>query len=113
MARALTESNFYHTNTWKRARDAFMESNNWTCALCGMPAKFTHHIVYMDNEKVNDPFLATGWDNLLPVCGSCHYHIHQGQLLWFDDYGDIVEASHKIMDAEEVNQYHVNYRTGW
>jgi len=48
------------------------------CMLCGSPTQVAHHHIHRSKS------LRVRYEiqNLLPLCGSCHYKLHQNESYW-------------------------------
>ncbi|MDD5068887.1 MAG: HNH endonuclease signature motif containing protein [Candidatus Pacebacteria bacterium] len=54
------------------------------CLLCGRNTEVAHHHVH----KSKSTRLRYDLDNLIPLCGSCHFKLHQNESFWA---GKIIE----------------------
>ena len=81
MAREVTR-HIYNSTKWRGTkkirgvRKAYLDSRNWACERCDMPANIVHHIIYLTAENVHNLELCYGWDNLEAVCNDCHADEH-------------------------------------
>lgn len=41
-----------------------------------VPAKFVHHRIELDAQKISDPDIALNFDNLCALCVNCHAQAH-------------------------------------
>jgi len=48
------------------------------CLLCGNPTQVAHHHVH----KSKSTRLRYELDNLIPLCASCHFKLHQNESYW-------------------------------
>lgn len=88
---------FYKTKEWRVLKEKILKENNYECAECKRRGKITRYDVKPDGTKTlistvhhvqfvrKHPELAlsrTYWykgkqyDNLIPVCKSCHNNLH-------------------------------------
>jgi 5-methylcytosine-specific restriction endonuclease McrA len=58
----------------KLLQEKFVKDNPY-CLVCGKPTLCGHHFIH----KSQSNFLRYDFDNLIPVCFSCHCKIHQSQ----------------------------------
>lgn len=72
----------YNTKTWRDLRLYYL-STNPLCEKCLLddkiePASEVHHIVHIStgNSKDEKQQLGFDWKNLMSLCTSCHYAIH-------------------------------------
>ena len=68
---------FYHTQAWKRAREAYGQSRGWLCENCMLKGLYTpgvivHHIEELTPLNITNPEVALGFRNLRLVCRKCH-----------------------------------------
>lgn len=75
MAKEFAKS-FYKSKAWKNCRDAYFNSQNGICELCGKPGKEVHHKMFLTPKNINDPNITLNWDNLQVLCSTCHCAIH-------------------------------------
>ena len=57
---------FYNSTKWRKISKAFLK-NNPLCIVCKRPATLTDHI-----KEIKDGGSRYSWDNLQPMCNSCH-----------------------------------------
>ena len=57
---------FYNSAKWRKTSKAFLK-NNPLCIECKHPAVITDHI-----EEIRDGGSKYDWENLQPMCRSCH-----------------------------------------
>jgi 5-methylcytosine-specific restriction endonuclease McrA len=67
---------FYHSPEWRKCQAAFKREKHFTCEMCGKAGWLVHHKVPLDDENVDNPNIALGFDNLMLLCPSCHDAIH-------------------------------------
>lgn len=76
------------------------------CQVCHTNrAIIAHHVVWVDNDNVNDPAVVWNIDNLVGVCQDCHNRIHtlkhdnspvpDGYM--FDDNGNIIQINNNLI----------------
>jgi 5-methylcytosine-specific restriction protein A len=68
---------FYNSARWLKLRAAFLRANP-LCLDCEArgdltPATTPHHV----EERLANPDRALDWDNLRPLCSSCHSKRHR------------------------------------
>lgn len=88
------------TVEWRNASAAAKDRDSGKCRLCGNEAKrlSVHHIFNRTEEEMHDHAL----ENLLSLCGSCHYKIHDIRV--GRNNGEIVlsGAIFEFLDADYV-----------
>lgn len=62
--------------------------DNYTCAICRMPARSVHHIDYDKNNL--------GHDNLIVLCRSCHTSSNHNRELWQEALMEIRDIESRI-----------------
>ncbi|MBQ9521679.1 MAG: HNH endonuclease [Oscillospiraceae bacterium] len=72
---------FYHSQAWKRCRDAYAKAAGGLCERClerGLynPGEIVHHTVALTPDNIHNPSVALAWDNLELVCRNCHAELH-------------------------------------
>ena len=72
---------FYRSNAWTKCRAAYFKKKKGLCEIClskGLikQGEIVHHKIEMNAERIHDPVLAFGEDNLQLVCRDCHAEIH-------------------------------------
>lgn len=72
---------FYGSVQWQKCRESYKKSVGGLCERCltkGLivPAVHVHHIVPLTNSTVNNPKIATCFENLMALCEDCHNEIH-------------------------------------
>lgn len=78
------DSGFYKNARWQKCQGAYMQYVNGLCERCLkrgeiVPAKIVHHRVHLNEDNVNDPSIAYGFDNLEALCIDCHNKEHFGE----------------------------------
>lgn len=68
------------------------------CLLCGHDTEVAHHHVH----KSKSTRLRYDFDNLIPLCGSCHFKLHQNESYW----------ASKIVEIKGVEWFIKLARTG-
>lgn len=90
---------FYHTQAWKRCREAYGAKRGWLCENClakGLytPGVIVHHIEELTPANITDPETALGFNNLRLVCRKCHAEEHdsraKGRRYRFDADGNVI-----------------------
>ena len=62
------------SRTWEKLRKEIRERDNNECQICGSGYKLNvHHIFYATPDDENN----NSSDNLVTLCGKCHYRIHR------------------------------------
>lgn len=88
----------YHTNRWRKLRQAYYRSQHGICEWCGEVGHIVDHIEPITQENKNDPFITFGWDNLQLLCISCHnkktFRKHSAirEGFGFDESGNLIEV---------------------
>ena len=94
---------FYNSKAWKNTRQAYYESKQGLCELCGQPADEVHHKIFIKPSNIGNTDITLNWDNLQCLCRSCHSSIHERAYsinrvkqptangLEFDEDGNIIE----------------------
>ena len=77
------DNHFYSRKQWIECKNEYLKSVNHLCERCLkagriISADIVHHKVYMNENTVNDPALAYGFDNLEALCLDCHNKEHFG-----------------------------------
>ena len=72
---------FYQSARWIRNSKAYLASVDGLCERCRArgiltPAVIVHHRIHLTPERMNDPQLTMGWDNLEALCQDCHNKEH-------------------------------------
>ena len=75
------QSEFYHTQAWKKCRAAYLKSKGGLCERClesGLirPAEIVHHKIHISMDNITDERILLDWDNLQCVCRECHAALH-------------------------------------
>lgn len=96
MTRSISQA-FYRSNTWKKCRNAYMDSQHHICERCGGLAVICHHKEWLNESNYKNPLIAYGWDNLEALCMDCHNkeHFAGGTIadgLMFDENGNITQV---------------------
>lgn len=88
---------FYKSNAWKECRKAYAKSKGNLCERCyakGLynPGVIVHHRVYLNEQNINNPNIALGWDNLELLCRDCHAkeHYPNERRYTIDEYGRVL-----------------------
>lgn len=87
---------FYHTDRWRKLRQYVIDRDGGMCVHCGRKGNIVHHIVWVNDDNVDDDSVVFNPDNLECVCVDCHAAIHSGGKRptaegWvFDDEGNLV-----------------------
>ena len=80
---------FYKSSLWEKTRENALRRDKYLCVECGRPAEVVHHKIHLSLENVNDPSISLNLDNLISLCGKCHFAEHKGE----HSMGRIVEES--------------------
>jgi len=87
---------FYHTQAWKKCRDAYAKSVGGLCERClakGLivAGREVHHKVYLTQDNIKDESITLNWNNLELLCHSCHEKEHRRKGVRFkvDDMGRV------------------------
>jgi 5-methylcytosine-specific restriction endonuclease McrA len=95
MAREFAKK-FYHTQAWKKTREAYIKSVGGLCERClakGLivPATMVHHKIYISPENINDTSVTLNWDNLEALCTDCHAeeHAKESKRYKVDEFGRV------------------------
>jgi len=77
---------FYICHAWLHLRAEVLREQHYECQLCKakglyVPATMVHH----KRTVRSAPWLALTKSNLLCLCDECHFMIHHGQKLKWDD----------------------------
>lgn len=94
------QSKLYHSTRWKSIRLIVISNYNFKCCRCGKVKKekelIVHHIVYLDENNIDNDDIAYGLDNLEPICISCHTKEHfkkkAKRKIKFDEEGNVIEV---------------------
>lgn len=73
----MTQKEFYKTQAWRRARQAFIDSRLATdgglCEVCGEePGRIVHHKIWLDDDNCNYPEISLNSENFMYECQTCH-----------------------------------------
>lgn len=87
---------FYLSKAWRRVRAYIVQRDHGLCVKCGRPGEIVHHKEHLTREKILNPAIALGEDNLELLCRDCHGIEHATDLptdagLVFDEEGNLVE----------------------
>lgn len=79
-------SPFYHSQSWRKTRDAYFRFRNGLCERCQAAGRLTpgaivHHKEHLTPQNIDDPTVSLSFDNLELLCRECHAIVHSG------DYG--------------------------
>lgn len=85
---------FYKTRKWKKCRETFLMSRGGLCEACRRKGKTTpatevHHIKRLTAENVNNPEIATNFQNLRALCEDCHKKEHNAKRWRCDAAGHV------------------------
>ena len=92
---------FYKSKAWQDCRSGYISSVQGLCERCLSkgklrPGKIVHHIEYITQGNIDDPFITLNWDNLEYVCQDCHNDEHHSahstvrEDVTFDDDGNLI-----------------------
>src|SRR5690625_4998697 len=87
----------YHTQRWRKLRQAYFNSQYGICEHCGLPGKIVDHIEPITEKNLNDPEITFGWDNLQLLCQECHNkktftkHSSVREDVTFDEFGNLIK----------------------
>lgn len=75
--RAITQKEFYKTQAWRRARDAYIQKriavDGGLCEVCREePGRIVHHTVWLDDHNCNDPDISLNPELFAYECQTCH-----------------------------------------
>lgn len=70
---------FYKSKAWVKCRNAYFNSQNGICELCGKIGEEVHHKQYLTAENIHDVNITLAWENLQLLCRTCHCEIHKKQ----------------------------------
>lgn len=95
---------FYKSRAWQDVRSVVLDRSHGLCERCmargeDKPADVVHHVVPLDDQKVNDPDIALNPDRLMALCHECHTEVHQ-QLGIGAMNGGVVEKPRVGFDSE-------------
>lgn len=68
---------FYKSQTWGRAREAYLKKLRYVCERCGGAANVVHHREHLNVDNVTDAATAYGFENLEALCSRCHNEEHK------------------------------------
>lgn len=75
------------------------------CLLCGQPTQVAHHFQHRSKSTI----LRYDLNNLIPLCNSCHYKLHQNESYWaaiivqmrgIDWFNDLRKRGQEIIKAD-------------
>ena len=98
----MTQREFYKTQAWRRARDAYINRriaiDGGLCEVCGQClGKIVHHKIWLDDRNCNDPTISLADSNFRYECQDCHNKEHHrfGRFdsYYFDANGDLKHKS--------------------
>ena len=80
---------FYKGKAWQDCRASYIAMVGGLCEKCMVrgiykPGVIVHHKIHLTPENINDPRIATSFDNLELVCRDCHAEEHGGKVKRFD-----------------------------
>lgn len=92
---------FYKSSEWQKCRNGYLAKKKGLCERClarGLivPGTEVHHKKRLTLQNVNNPEVATNYDNLELLCYDCHHAEH---------YDDAVARNSK-------RRYKVDMKTG-
>ncbi|MBD3950030.1 HNH endonuclease [Tuanshanicoccus lijuaniae] len=98
MSKSDKQNNFYWSKEWRKLREYIMKKYNYICQSCGKPAKIVHHIVWINDNNIDDVSVTLNEENLTALCQECHNQIHtsKGSVqegLMFNNDGDLVKLN--------------------
>lgn len=75
---------FYKSYPWQKCRNEYFKKARGLCERClskGLikQGEIVHHIIEMDENTIQNPELAFGFNNLQLVCRKCHDEIHENR----------------------------------
>lgn len=98
----MTQKQFYKTQAWRRARDAFIETrkalDGGMCQNCGQDLGYiVHHEVWLNDDNVNDYSISLNPRLFRYVCLDCHNKIKNPDEIplgrvRYDEYGNVLPA---------------------
>lgn len=73
---------FYHTQAWRKCRDAYAKSVGGLCERCRakgliVAGREVHHKTHLTPDNINDESITLNWANLELLCHSCHEKEHR------------------------------------
>ena len=73
---------FYHSQSWKKARAAYLQEKRGLCERClakGLyrPGVIVHHKTALTPENITNENIALDRDNLELLCRECHAEVHE------------------------------------
>lgn len=77
------------------------------CLLCGSRTQVAHHHVHKSKSLI----LRYNFDNLIPLCNSCHFKLHFNESYWASKIVEIRGMKwFKKLDAEKNRIVKVDYQ---
>lgn len=72
---------FYSSKAWQKCRDAYAKKAGHLCENClrkGIytPGVIVHHVEELTPQNIQNPEIATSFDNLELLCRKCHEEEH-------------------------------------
>lgn len=73
----MTQRQFYKTQAWRRARDAYIKQrvriDGGICEVCHRElGKVVHHKIWLNDTNCNDPDVSLNPGNFRYECQTCH-----------------------------------------
>ena len=73
----MTQKQFYKTQAWRRARDAYIKHrirvDGGICEVCHRElGKVVHHKAWLNDDNCNDPDISLNPGNFRYECQTCH-----------------------------------------
>jgi len=104
----MAKYSFYHTQRWRKLRQACINRAGGICEECGINAgTIAHHKIPIDDSNMGNSNVVWDLNNLECVCVDCHAAIHSktgarptADDYVFDDEGNLVYVgnTNKSMD---------------
>lgn len=74
-------SPFYHSQSWRKTREAYFRFQNGLCERCKREGRLTqgaivHHKEHLTPQNIDDPSISLSFDNLELLCRDCHAAEH-------------------------------------
>ena len=75
------DNEFYHTPSWRKCRETYLESVNHLCERClqkglYVSARVVHHKIHLTEDNISNPDIVLNFDNLEALCQDCHNKEH-------------------------------------
>jgi 5-methylcytosine-specific restriction endonuclease McrA len=67
---------FYNSKSWKKCRQAYIQSVLGLCEMCKEPGYIVHHKTELSPDNIHNAEITLGADNLQYLCHSCHNKVH-------------------------------------